>query len=188
MKLIQNPRRRPKHVIHLARDAAREAIHRTPPALEMVFALFLLILVGTGLLTLPGASTRPLTVLEAAFTSTSASAVTGLSVFTPSTTLTLLGQVILLVLAQIGGSQPDRDGRLDFLCSRTRGQSVQAPGRCQLARSGYTRTDHTDHDFGRWRSCLSSRGLAPHYFISIGVSQGSSPQGRQLFTPSSTRS
>lgn len=103
MKLIQNPRRRPKHVIHLARNAARKVIHRTPPALEMVFALFLLILAGTGLLMLPGASTRPLTVLEAAFTSTSASAVTGLSVFTPSTTLTLLGQVILLVLAQIGG-------------------------------------------------------------------------------------
>ena len=41
--------------------------------------------------------------MEAVFTSTSASAVTGLSVFTPATVLTFWGQVILMVLAQIGG-------------------------------------------------------------------------------------
>jgi trk system potassium uptake protein TrkH len=87
----------------MARSAAEKVIHRTPPALEMVIGLFILIGAGTGLLLIPGAATRPLTLTEAVFTSTSASAVTGLSVFTPSTVLTFWGQVILVVLAQIGG-------------------------------------------------------------------------------------
>jgi trk system potassium uptake protein TrkH len=103
MKSDQPLNRPRKRVIKMVRSVARQAIHRTPPALEMVLGLFLLIGVGTGLMLIPGAAIRPLTFSEAAFTSTSASAVTGLSVFTPATTLTFWGQVILMVLAQIGG-------------------------------------------------------------------------------------
>jgi trk system potassium uptake protein TrkH len=48
-------------------------------------------------------ATRRLTLMEALFTSTSASAVTGLSLITISIDLTFLGQLILLLLIQVGG-------------------------------------------------------------------------------------
>ena len=51
----------------------------------------------------PGRSTRKLSFMEAFFTATSASAVTGLSLFPISTDLTIWGQLILLLLVQIGG-------------------------------------------------------------------------------------
>ena len=103
MKPVQPLKRPRKRVIKMVRSAAEKVVQRTPPALEMVLGLFILIGTGTGLLLIPGAAVRPLTLMEAAFTSTSASAVTGLSVFTPATTLTFWGQVIVMVLAQIGG-------------------------------------------------------------------------------------
>ena len=96
-------RRRPRRVIHMARSAARQAPRRMPAALQLVLGLLVLIGIGTGLLLIPGAATRQLTFMDAVFTSTSASAVTGLSLFPVSTTLTLAGQIVLLVLAQIGG-------------------------------------------------------------------------------------
>jgi trk/ktr system potassium uptake protein len=99
-RISRSPRWR---VIRLVSDRARQAPHRIPVALELVIGLVVLIAIGTVLLLLPGAATRPLTLMEAVFTSTSASAVTGLSLFTPSTVLTIWGQVILMLLAQIGG-------------------------------------------------------------------------------------
>ena len=58
---------------------------------------------GTVLLSLPIASTNGLTLSEAAFTSTSAVTVTGLSVISAADDLTFVGQVILLLLIQFGG-------------------------------------------------------------------------------------
>ena len=103
MKHNLEHRRRPWRVIRMASSAARQAPRRMPAALELVLGLLVLIGIGTGLLLIPGAATRPLTFMEAIFTSTSASAVTGLSLFPVSTVMTFAGQVILLVLAQIGG-------------------------------------------------------------------------------------
>ena len=103
MKLNPGLRRRPWRVIRMASSAVRHAPRRIPAALELVMGLLVLIGIGTGLLLIPGAATRPLTFMEAIFTSTSASAVTGLSLFSVSTVMTLAGQVVLLVLAQIGG-------------------------------------------------------------------------------------
>ena len=68
----------------------------------------MLIAIGTILLLIPGAGTRKLSFMEAFFTSTSASAVTGLSLFPISTDLTLWGQLILLLLIQVGGVGLDR--------------------------------------------------------------------------------
>ena len=51
----------------------------------------------------PRSSTQKLSLMEAFFTSTSASAVTGLSLFPISTDLTIWGQLALLLLVQIGG-------------------------------------------------------------------------------------
>jgi trk system potassium uptake protein len=74
-----------------------------PIALQLVTGLLVLIAVGTALLMIPGAGARKLSWMEAFFTSTSASAVTGLSLFPISTDLTFWGQLILLLLVQIGG-------------------------------------------------------------------------------------
>jgi trk system potassium uptake protein TrkH len=62
-----------------------------------------LIAIGTALLLIPGAAMRKLSFMEAFFTATSASAVTGLSLFPISTDLTIWGQLALLLLVQIGG-------------------------------------------------------------------------------------
>ncbi len=74
-----------------------------PIALQLVVGLIVLIAVGTALLMIPGTGTRNLSLMEAFFTSTSASAVTGLSLFPISTDLTIWGQIVLLLLVQIGG-------------------------------------------------------------------------------------
>jgi trk system potassium uptake protein TrkH len=66
---------------------------------------FLMILIGTGLLLLPCSAREGETtgVLEALFTATSASCVTGLAVYDTYTHWTLFGQLVLLLLIQIGG-------------------------------------------------------------------------------------
>ncbi len=76
---------------------------RVPEPLRLVLGLMLLIGVGTAVLLLPGVTTRPITLLDALFTATSAATVTGLSVLTTSTDFTVLGQTVLLILIQMGG-------------------------------------------------------------------------------------
>jgi trk system potassium uptake protein len=72
--------------------------------LILVVGFLLLIVIGTLLLKLPFAGTaRPLTWSEAFFTSTSAVTVTGLTVVTTATDLSLWGQLIVLVLIELGG-------------------------------------------------------------------------------------
>ena len=66
-------------------------------------ALAALIGLGTALLLLPGMTTRPITFMDALFTSTSAAAVTGLAVLSTSTDFTRLGQWVILLLMQVGG-------------------------------------------------------------------------------------
>ncbi len=72
-----------------------------------IFALGFLgfILMGTLLLSLPFATTgaRPLTLLDALFTATSAVCVTGLVIRDVSADFTAFGQMVLLLLIQIGG-------------------------------------------------------------------------------------
>ena len=77
-------------------------LHLSPPIVIAGSFLFLIIL-GTLLLKLPIATTQPITWTDALFTATSATTVTGLSVFDIGTTLTLFGQIVLLVLIQLGG-------------------------------------------------------------------------------------
>jgi trk/ktr system potassium uptake protein len=77
--------------------------HQFPVALQLVVGLSVLIAIGTALLLIPGVGIRKLSLMEAFFTSTSAAAVTGLSLFSVSTDLTIWGQLILLLLVQVGG-------------------------------------------------------------------------------------
>lgn len=77
---------------------------RIPIALRLVLGLALLIVVGTGLLLLPGVAVNGrLSFMEAFFTAVSALTVTGLSVLTASADLTRPGQLLLLLLIQVGG-------------------------------------------------------------------------------------
>jgi len=86
------------------RQRHRYASHPPPTALRLIGGLAGLIVIGTVLLALPGMSTEGrLSLNEALFTATSALSVTGLSVIVPSQDLTLLGQIVLLFLIQIGG-------------------------------------------------------------------------------------
>lgn len=72
--------------------------------IRLVAGLALLIIVGAGLLMLPGVSgERPLPFMDALFTATSALTVTGLTVVTTSTHFTPAGKWLILLLIQIGG-------------------------------------------------------------------------------------
>ncbi|UII33363.1 ATPase [Fulvivirga ulvae] len=73
------------------------------PALLFIGSFLLLILAGTALLMLPRATTEHLSILEALFTSTSAVCVTGLIVVDTATRFTHFGQLIILILIQLGG-------------------------------------------------------------------------------------
>jgi len=73
------------------------------PALLFTTSFLLVIAIGTAILLLPNAGTRRFTLVEALFTSTSAVCVTGLSVIDVGRDLTFLGQVVLLILIQVGG-------------------------------------------------------------------------------------
>ena len=77
---------------------------RMPTPIRLLLGLALMILLATMILSLPGVGAqRRLTLNEAFFTATSALTVTGLSIITPGRDLTIAGQVILLILIQIGG-------------------------------------------------------------------------------------
>lgn len=76
---------------------------RTNPSLILASSFLVLILVGAGLLMLPRATYSGISWIDALFTATSATCVTGLvSVDVPST-FTLGGQIIIILLIQIGG-------------------------------------------------------------------------------------
>jgi trk system potassium uptake protein TrkH len=84
--------------------AASTARRRISPAQVLVISFAVLILLGTVLLRLPVSATKdPLTVLDAAFTATSALCVTGLVVVDTPNDLSLFGQWVVLFLIQVGG-------------------------------------------------------------------------------------
>jgi trk system potassium uptake protein TrkH len=73
------------------------------PAQLFIFSFLIIILIGAFLLMLPNATHDDLSFLDAFFTSTSAVCVTGLIVVDTATYFTEFGQIIILILIQIGG-------------------------------------------------------------------------------------
>ena len=70
----------------------------------VALSFILLILIGTALLSLPiSVKNGDITFLDALFTATSASCVTGLIVYDTFNKWTLFGQIVILCLIQIGG-------------------------------------------------------------------------------------
>ncbi len=78
---------------------------RLSPSMQILLGFMALILLGTFLLALPISNTSGewLGFVDSLFTSTSAVCVTGLVVVDIAVTFTLFGQIILLILVQIGG-------------------------------------------------------------------------------------
>lgn len=76
---------------------------RLSPTQIIALGFLITIFVGSILLKLPIAQTGELSYLESLFTATSATCVTGHSIVDVETTFTLFGQIILLLLIQIGG-------------------------------------------------------------------------------------
>jgi trk system potassium uptake protein TrkH len=95
--------RRSRVVPVLSRGAGVIAPRRLPVAVRLVAGLALMIVIGTIILSLPGMTVGSQTLIDAAFTTTSAVTVTGLAVVPVSTSFTFLGQVMILLLAQMGG-------------------------------------------------------------------------------------
>jgi trk system potassium uptake protein TrkH len=73
------------------------------PAQVLALTFAALITAGTLLLRLPAAAREPLSLIDALFTATSAVCVTGLIVVDTPRDLTLLGQIGVLLLVQLGG-------------------------------------------------------------------------------------
>lgn len=74
----------------------------SPP--QFLIGLFVLFLaLGTSLLKLPISTTEPISWLDAFFTITSATTVTGLTVVDTGTVFTLFGQIVIMIWIQIGG-------------------------------------------------------------------------------------
>lgn len=72
--------------------------------MQILTAGFLgIILIGGILLWLPISNTRPISFVDALFTSTTAVCVTGLVTITPAVQFTLFGKAVLLLLIQVGG-------------------------------------------------------------------------------------
>jgi len=82
---------------------ARTGRFSASPPIVLGGGFLLLIFIGTVLLALPIATTRPIGLFSAFFMSASAVTVTGLAVVDPATSFTWFGQVVLALLVQIGG-------------------------------------------------------------------------------------
>lgn len=95
------------NILLRAMNAQESALaSRVPSEYLFVGSFAALILLGTALLSLPGCrapGAEPVSFLDALFTSTSASCVTGLAVRDTGADFSVLGQAVILFLFQVGG-------------------------------------------------------------------------------------
>ncbi|MDO4462389.1 MAG: potassium transporter TrkG [Bacteroidia bacterium] len=87
----------------ISRQSLAILTRRFNPMLIFAGSFALIIFIGTGLFLMPKAHIGDLSFADALFTATSATCITGLSVIDISTQLSFFGQIILLVLVQVGG-------------------------------------------------------------------------------------
>lgn len=81
----------------------KEIIKKIGTTKIILISLILVIIVGAILLSLPICNSKPMKKIDSIFMATSAVCVTGLITVVPIEQFTLVGQVILLSLIQIGG-------------------------------------------------------------------------------------
>ncbi len=92
-------------LIESVRGLSRVRISGNKPSVTFVSSFLILIGFGTGLLMLPACTTMEgsMPFLEAVFTATSASCVTGLILVDTATYFTVKGQIVIMLLIQLGG-------------------------------------------------------------------------------------
>lgn len=90
-------------VIQLSKQVFVIIRRRMKPEILFVCSFLFLVFVGAVLLQLPLATYSGISFLDALFTSTSAVCVTGLTVVDTATVFTPMGQVVILLLIQLGG-------------------------------------------------------------------------------------
>ncbi|WP_161888754.1 TrkH family potassium uptake protein [Pontibacter russatus] len=92
-------------VIELLETKVHLKALQVKPAITFIVSFISLIAIGTGLFMLPKMTNAPdgMRFIDALFMATSASCITGLVVVDPGTYFTLSGQVLLLLLVQLGG-------------------------------------------------------------------------------------
>jgi trk system potassium uptake protein TrkH len=91
-------------VIKLCRTCVNQAATGKSPTRTLIASFLVLITLGAGLLCLPKASTNErASFVDALFTATSATCVTGLIVRDTGEDFSLMGQIIILTLIQLGG-------------------------------------------------------------------------------------
>jgi potassium uptake TrkH family protein len=90
-------------IVELSRYSLKLFKQKINPALIFIGSFLFIILVGTGLLLLPKATTGGINFIDALFTSTSAVCVTGLTTVDTATHFTMIGKIYILILIQIGG-------------------------------------------------------------------------------------
>lgn len=89
--------------LELARALSGILSRRVNPSSILAGSFLLLILLGSGLLMLPNCTHHGIPYVDALFTAASAVCVTGLSTVVIPETFTTTGQVVILILIQIGG-------------------------------------------------------------------------------------
>lgn len=73
------------------------------PTKILLFSLILIIIIGAFILKLPICNKQSIDTIDAVFVATSATCVTGLTTIVPIEQFTVIGQIVLLALIQIGG-------------------------------------------------------------------------------------
>lgn len=90
-------------VLQLSNALVRVLGRRTNPSLILAVSFLVLILMGTGLLMLPRCTVNGISFIDSLFVATSAVCVTGLTPVEISEVFTVSGQVVLILLIQVGG-------------------------------------------------------------------------------------
>jgi len=93
----------PFHTYLLYKRFRKTGKFNASPPLVLAMGVLVLIVLGSVLLYLPIATTRPISYFAALFTATSAVTITGLTLVDIGTTFSHFGQVVIALLVQIGG-------------------------------------------------------------------------------------
>lgn len=97
--------------IELSKTTFKILVAKIKPQALFAMSFFVLVFIGAGLLKMPNASNGDLPFADCLFMATSATSITGLQCVDSAEKLTLFGQIIILILLQIGGL-----GVMTFTC------------------------------------------------------------------------
>ncbi len=90
-------------LIELAKVSSSLGKYNLSPPILMVASFLFLITIGTVLLMMPRMTVDGISFIDALFTATSASCITGLTVVSTSACFTVKGQIVIMILIQLGG-------------------------------------------------------------------------------------